>query len=149
MPELVLLDEPFNALDASLREAVRSDVRSALRAVGATAVLVTHDQEEAMSMADSVALIRDGRVIQSGSPRQIYAAPVDAAVARFVGEAVLLPARVVDGQAISAIGPLKIRRCRGVRGQRGNGRDPTRTGVVGCSGVRGASDGARRDLLRP
>jgi iron(III) transport system ATP-binding protein len=109
MPDLVLLDEPFNALDASLREAVRSDVRAALHAVGATAVLVTHDQEEAMSMADSVAIIRDGRVVQSGSPRQIYAAPVDAVVAQFVGEAVLLPATVAGGQATTALGRLDLR----------------------------------------
>lgn len=109
MPELVLLDEPFNALDASLREAVRADVRATLRAVGATAVLVTHDQEEAMSMADSVAVIRDGRVIQSGAPRDIYAAPVDVAVATFVGEAVLLPARIQDGRALTTVGSLALR----------------------------------------
>lgn len=94
-PPLVLLDEPFSALDAGLRAELRRDVREALRADGATAVLVTHDQGEALSMADQVAVMRGGRIVQSGPPGQVYQDPVDAWVADFVGEAVLLPGEVV------------------------------------------------------
>jgi iron(III) transport system ATP-binding protein len=76
-PALVLLDEPFTALDAGLRAEVRDQVRSALRAAGAAAVLVTHDQQEALGAADVVAVLRYGRVVQAGSPRAVYGAPAD------------------------------------------------------------------------
>ncbi|WP_255375576.1 ABC transporter ATP-binding protein [Saccharomonospora sp. CUA-673] len=89
-PDVVLLDEPFSALDAGLRAEVRADVREALRAMGATAVLVTHDQEEALSMADRIAVLRDGTIAQAGTAQEVYAHPADLAVALFVGEAVLL-----------------------------------------------------------
>ncbi|MFI2367980.1 ABC transporter ATP-binding protein [Streptomyces sp. NPDC018833] len=95
-PPVVLLDEPFSALDAALRAEVRHDVRQALRADGATAVLVTHDQAEALSIADEVAVMRDGRIVQSGPPDLVYGSPADPWVAGFVGEAVWLPA-VMDG----------------------------------------------------
>jgi iron(III) transport system ATP-binding protein len=115
-PPLVLLDEPFSALDAALRVDVRRDVRDALRADGATAVLVTHDQGEALSMADQVAVMRDGVIVQSGPPNEVYAAPADAWVASFVGEAVLLPARGVDGGvARTALGDVPVG--SGVAGQ--------------------------------
>ena len=91
-PALVLLDEPFSALDSGLRAAVREDVRAALRAAGATAVLVTHDQQEALSMADQVAVMRDGAVVQCASPAELYAGPHDVGIATFVGDAVVLPA---------------------------------------------------------
>lgn len=90
-PEVVLLDEPFTALDAGLRARLRTDVRDVLRQVGATAILVTHDQEEALSMADLVAVMRDGRLVQTGEPAQIYGAPVDLSVARFIGDVVEVP----------------------------------------------------------
>src|SRR5690606_15057930 len=105
-PPLVLLDEPFSALDASLRAELRHDVRQALRADGATAVLVTHDQGEALSMADRVAVMRDGRIVQYGTPAEVYGQPVDAWVADFVGEAVLLPARADDAVAHTPLGPV-------------------------------------------
>ncbi len=105
-PPLVLLDEPFSALDAGLRAEVRLDVREALRADGATAVLVTHDQAEALSMADQVAVMRDGRILQSGTPAEVYYGPVDAWVGDFVGEAVLLPARMSQGVATTVLGEL-------------------------------------------
>ena len=105
-PPLVLLDEPFSALDAGLRSELRHDVRQALLADGATAVLVTHDQGEALSMADQVAVMRQGRIVQSGTPAEVYGRPVDAWVADFVGEAVLLPAKVGDAVAYTSLGPL-------------------------------------------
>jgi iron(III) transport system ATP-binding protein len=107
-PPLVLLDEPFSALDAGLRAELRRDVRQALRADGATAVLVTHDQAEALSMADQVAVMRDGRIVQSGPPAQVYAGPVDAWVADFIGEAVLLKAKVANGVAHTVLGELAL-----------------------------------------
>jgi len=108
-PPLVLLDEPFSALDAALRTGVRHDVRAALRADGATAVLVTHDQGEALSMADQVAVMRAGQIVQSGPPADVYAAPADEWVAKFVGEAVLLTVRgVTGGFARTALGDLPV-----------------------------------------
>ncbi|GII92586.1 ABC transporter ATP-binding protein [Sinosporangium siamense] len=105
-PGVVLLDEPFNALDRSLRVSVRDDVRDALKRAGATAVLVTHDQEEAMSMADTVAVMREGRIVQKDEPASVYAAPRDLGVATFVGEAVILPASAAGGVASCVLGAL-------------------------------------------
>ncbi|MEW2474246.1 ABC transporter ATP-binding protein [Micromonospora gifhornensis] len=107
-PSVVLLDEPFSALDAGLRAGLRHDVREALRADGATGVLVTHDQGEALSVADKVVVLRDGRVIQADAPTTIYREPVDAWVAGFVGDAVLLPAVVEQGSARTALGLLPV-----------------------------------------
>jgi iron(III) transport system ATP-binding protein len=107
-PALVLLDEPFTALDAGLRAEVREQVRLALRAAGATAVLVTHDQQEALGAADIVAVLRDGRVVQSGPPRAVYGEPVDLGVGEFVGEAVVLPATVRAGRAQTLLGVLPV-----------------------------------------
>jgi iron(III) transport system ATP-binding protein len=91
-PALILLDEPFSALDTGLRAAVREDVRVALVAAGATAVLVTHDQQEALSMAGLVAVLQGGRIVQAAAPADLYTRPADLDVASFVGEAVVLPA---------------------------------------------------------
>jgi len=107
-PSVVLLDEPFSALDAALRLEVRLVVRAALHADGATAILVTHDQGEALSMADAVAVMRDGRIIQSGPPSTVYHEPVDPWVAGFLGEAVLLPAEVHAGMARTALGDIAV-----------------------------------------
>jgi iron(III) transport system ATP-binding protein len=108
-PGLVLLDEPFDALDAGLRAQVRGEVRETLRAAGATALLVTHDQEEALSLADTVAVMRGGRIVQAADPQTLYRDPVDAEVARFVGEAVLLEGRLDDDHAETALGRLPTR----------------------------------------
>jgi iron(III) transport system ATP-binding protein len=96
-PELVLLDEPFSGLDAALRAQVRQEVRAILLAAGVTALFVTHDQEEALSLADTVAVMRDGRVEQHGTPEEVYGRPATRWVASFLGEADVLPARVSDG----------------------------------------------------
>ncbi|GEN81220.1 ABC transporter ATP-binding protein [Actinotalea fermentans] len=116
-PDVVLLDEPFSALDAALRSALREDVRAALKATGATGVLVTHDQEEALSIADLVAVVRDGVVVQAAEPARVYREPVDLDTARFVGDAVLLPAEVTDGVARTPVGTLKL-----LRGDHAGGR---------------------------
>ncbi len=109
-PALVLLDEPFSALDTALRATVREDVRTALRAAGATAVLVTHDQQEALSMCDLVAVMRGGQVAQLARPLDLYTAPADPGVATFVGEAVMLSAVLRGGRADCALGLLPVRR---------------------------------------
>ncbi len=108
-PALVLLDEPFNALDTGLRNAVRDDIRTALRAAGTTAVLVTHDQQEALSMADLVAVMREGRVVQAAVPTDVYTAPHDVGVATFVGGAAVLDATADYGTARCVLGPLPLR----------------------------------------
>lgn len=105
-PALLLLDEPFSSLDAGLRKELRGQLRSTLRQLRCTALLVTHDQEEAMAFADRVAVMREGRIVQFDTPWQLYHRPVDAAVAGFVGEGVLLPAWQADGAWHCALGPL-------------------------------------------
>jgi len=102
-PRLVLLDEPFAALDASLRAAVRAEVLGALRAVGTTAVLVTHDQDEALSVADYVAVLRDGVITQEGPPREVYSAPADPWTAGFLGTANILPGTVAAPDGVRTV----------------------------------------------
>jgi iron(III) transport system ATP-binding protein len=105
-PKLVLLDEPFSALDAELRDRLRADVKRALRAEGATAILVTHDQEEALSIADRVAVLRDGTIAQVGSPLEIYNAPADVGIATFLGDSVVIDGRIEGGKVITDLGKL-------------------------------------------
>lgn len=107
-PALVLLDEPFAALDTALRASVRAQVREAIAAVGATAVLVTHDQEEALSVADEVAILRQGRVVQQGRPMTVYSHPASADVAGFLGDAMLLAASCDGTHAWSALGSVRV-----------------------------------------
>ena len=107
-PSVVLLDEPFSSLDASLRASTGRAVVRALHAARATAVLVTHDQDEALSLADQVAVMRAGRLVQATTPRELYRAPADPEVARFVGGAAVLPARIRDGIATCALGDLSV-----------------------------------------
>jgi iron(III) transport system ATP-binding protein len=108
-PDVVLLDEPFAALDPELRASMRTEVRDTLKNLGTTALLVTHDQEEALSCADSVAILRDGRISQVGSPRELYLAPHDIDVACFLGEANILPARIDGSRADTRLGSLLVR----------------------------------------
>lgn len=97
-PAIVLLDEPFSALDAALRGDLRSDVIDLLRKSNATAILVTHDREEALVSADIVALMRDGQIIQQGSPEAVYSTPISAAIAISTGDALVLDAfKLADG----------------------------------------------------
>ncbi len=99
-PQLVLLDEPFASLDPDTRRSVRDSVREILLAEGATALLVTHDREEALSMADRVAVLLDGSVAQVDDPHVVYDAPVDSRVARLLGEVNLLPVTHRDGRTV-------------------------------------------------
>jgi iron(III) transport system ATP-binding protein len=112
-PRLVLLDEPFASLDAGLRTQVRGDVLAVLRRSGTTAILVTHDQDEALSAADLAAVLREGVIAQVDAPFQLYNHPVDAEVATFVGEANLLGGVARGSVVETGLGPLTL--CRPAR----------------------------------
>ncbi len=105
-PKLMLLDEPFSALDAGLREGIRASVAELLQAEGVTAMLVTHDQAEALSFADQVAILRDGKLLQVGPPRELYMSPRDPGTAAFLGDAIILSANVSGGWADCALGRI-------------------------------------------
>lgn len=107
-PELLLLDEPFAALDAHLRADVRHDVQSVLSELQMTAIMVTHDQDEALSIADKVAVLRDGVIVQMDSPRAIYNRPVDSEVAQFLGDAVIVEGVIEGNKVTTALGSLAL-----------------------------------------
>ena len=103
-PELVLLDEPWSNVDPSLRESLRSEVTEIIRPLGVTVVLVTHDREEAFSVADRIALMRDGKVVQEGTSEELYFSPVSRWAAEFVGAANVLTGPVVSGLVETSVG---------------------------------------------
>ena len=107
-PSLVLLDEPFGSLDAGLRAAIRADVRRLLAEAGATAILVTHDQDEALSTADQVAVLRDGKIAQCAAPLDLYTQPADPELARFVGEANLVDGVLAEEGVETILGSLPV-----------------------------------------
>jgi iron(III) transport system ATP-binding protein len=107
-PRLMLLDEPFSALDTGLRETMRKAVSKLLSNAGITTILVTHDQTEALSFADQLAVLRDGSLVQVGTPRALYERPVDRQTALFLGDAVLLPAIVSNGVADCILGKIPV-----------------------------------------
>jgi iron(III) transport system ATP-binding protein len=107
-PELVLLDEPFAALDAELRSRIRDEIKDVLDKVSSTTILVTHDQEEALSIADRVALLRDGNFAQIGNPREIYSEPVDLGVATFLGDSVIVDGVVHLDKVNTSLGQLTL-----------------------------------------
>jgi len=109
-PRAVLLDEPFSNLDASLRERVRGEVRDILRAQGVTSVFVTHDQEEALSLADTVAVVDKGRIEQVGTPEEVYSRPATRWVASFLGEVEVLPGTARDGTVQCELGQFSHRK---------------------------------------
>jgi iron(III) transport system ATP-binding protein len=105
-PELILLDEPFSNLDATLRDRLRQEVREILAQAGVTTLFVTHDQEEALSLADQVAVMRDGRIEQAGTPEEIYSRPASRWMAEFVGEIEVLAGHAQGGRAECELGSL-------------------------------------------
>jgi iron(III) transport system ATP-binding protein len=125
-PEVLLLDEPFSNLDVRLRVEMREEVRRILKAAGVTAVSVTHDQEEALSVSDRVAIMNDGRIEQVGNPGEVFEHPESRFVAGFLGQASFLPARVEGEEIVTEIGSFETRM---------------------LSGTADAYDGAEIDLL--
>ncbi len=109
-PTLLLLDEPFSNLDAGLRQAVRAEVRHILRHERVTALFVTHDQEEALSLADVVAVMLKGRVVQVARPRELYERPASREVAAFVGAANFLPGAADGATATCILGRVALAR---------------------------------------
>jgi iron(III) transport system ATP-binding protein len=107
-PELLLLDEPFSNLDIELRERLSAEVRDIIKASGATAILVTHDQQEAFAVADEIGILHDGRIQQWDTAYNLYHRPANRFVADFVGQGVFLPATVLNGREIEIeLGVLK------------------------------------------
>ncbi|MTA92452.1 MAG: ATP-binding cassette domain-containing protein, partial [Actinobacteria bacterium] len=105
-PDLILLDEPFSSLDAELRARLREDVKKVLLTTGTTAILVTHDQEEALSIATRVAILREGTIAQIGLPKDIYQAPTDVEMATFLGDSVIIEGTVKNGKIDTQLGQL-------------------------------------------
>jgi len=101
-PTLVLLDEPWSNIDPLLRSSMRDDLAGILRSIGVTVVLVTHDREEAFSIADRIAVMRAGAVVQEGSPEELYLLPADRWVAEFVGAGNFIPGRI-DGDLVETL----------------------------------------------
>lgn len=114
-PEVLLLDEPLSALDPELRIKMREELKALCRKVGSTFILVTHDQEEALQLSDRIAVLRNGRCLQVGSPKAIYEDPVDAFVARFIGPVNEIGGEVTqtptdDYLLVSQVGQFKLKK---------------------------------------
>ncbi len=141
-PKLVLLDEPFSNLDAMLRDVTRKEVRALLKKAGMSAVLVTHDQEEALSFADRIAVMNDGKIEQIGTPEEVYYQPRTRFVAQFLGRTNLLEAEASGSDVIHTnIGPISLNckakgrvvcsiRPEHLTIERANGADPEQTGLI-------------------
>ena len=114
-PRLILMDEPLSALDKQLRESMQIELRELHKRIGATIIYVTHDQREALTMSDRVAILKDGRLIQIDRPERLHDHPANAFVASFIGEASLLPVRRVDSASV-ALGPTILRSARAIPG---------------------------------
>lgn len=108
-PELILLDEPFSALDEQLRRQIREDMIAALRANGKSAVFVSHDREEALQYADRIAVMKQGRILQTAAPHELYRQPADLDAALFIGEGIVFPTVLnADGTADCGLGRLPV-----------------------------------------
>lgn len=118
-PEVLLLDEPMTGLDAKLKRQLRSEIGSLLNEIGVTTVYVTHNQQEAMAMGDRLAVMNDGHVEQTGTPKEIYERPANRFVADFVGVSNMLPATVTD--EIIDLGVARVQ---------SNGHQPTADGTL-------------------
>ncbi len=107
-PSLIMLDEPFSNLDPALRDGVRREVRRVLRAANATAIIVTHDQEEALSLADEVAVMMDGRILQQARPAELYRRPASRRVAEFVGDINVIDGRAIGRAVVCDLGTISV-----------------------------------------
>ncbi len=110
-PRLILMDEPLSALDKQLRESMQIELRELHKRIGATIIYVTHDQREALTMSDRVAILKDGRLVQIDRPARLHDYPANSFVASFIGEASLLPVRRIDAGSV-ALGPVILRSAR-------------------------------------
>ncbi len=115
-PRLVLLDEPFSSLDASLRVSMRRDIARVLAQTHTPSIIVTHDQDEALSLANQVVILDEGHVLAHGRPADLYRTPISAAAARYLGDANLVTATVDAGVARCAIGVVQLQDATMVNG---------------------------------
>lgn len=106
-PGMLLLDEPLSALDAKVRAHLRHEIKAIQQDLGVTTIMVTHDQEEALSMADRIVLLRDGKIEQVGTPQELYSQPANAFVADFIGEMNFIPAERIDDNLLR-VGTTKL-----------------------------------------
>ena len=106
-PKVLLMDEPLSNLDPTLRQSTRDELRAMLHRVGVPALFVTHDQEDAFAIADRIALIRKGRLLQVGTPEDLYDRPASLQVAMFIGRATILPAEDLGDRAAVTIGGIR------------------------------------------
>ena len=127
-PRVFLMDEPLSALDAKLREALRTELKNLQMQLGATFLFVTHDQIEAMSMGDKVGVLNHGRIVQTGTPHEIYNNPRDTYVASFVGSPPmnLIDGKLVNGRAVMAPLNFELPFAGGAKDERGDRRSPAR-----------------------
>ncbi|MEO9786123.1 MAG: ABC transporter ATP-binding protein, partial [Aurantimonas coralicida] len=105
-PSVLLMDEPFSGLDSRLKDVVRTDTLQILRESRATAIIVTHDAEEAMRMGDRIALLRDGRLVQLGTAAELYSRPASLFAAGFFSELNVIDGNVRGGRVVTALGPV-------------------------------------------
>jgi iron(III) transport system ATP-binding protein len=112
-PSLVLLDEPWSNIDPLLRSAMREELAAILRAVGVTVVLVTHEREEAFSIADRIALMHEGTIVQTGRPEEVYYEPASRWAAEFVGTANFVPGLVRAGRVQTDLGSFPVAHANG------------------------------------
>ena len=125
-PRVLLLDEPLSNLDPTLRQTMRDELRATLRRSGVTALFVTHDQEDAFAVADRIAMLSRGRLLQVGTPEELYHAPTTREVAEFVGRAALLPAELMSDGVWVTVGSVALAapaRVAGAAADPGNGRE--------------------------
>jgi iron(III) transport system ATP-binding protein len=108
-PRMIVLDEPFSALDTALRESARCSVMRVLDATGMTAILVTHDRDEALTFGDSVGVLDKGQLVQAGAPQALFDDPVSTGIAAFLGDTCFLPGHINGDTALTALGPVHIR----------------------------------------
>jgi putative spermidine/putrescine transport system ATP-binding protein len=132
-PDVLLLDEPLSNLDAKLRQEVRIEIRELQRQLGLTTIMVTHDQEEALTMADRLVVMSDGAVRQLGTQRDLYERPADRFVAGFVGRSTFLEGRVVAPGAFLTEGGLQIKCVNGASGPAALALRPERISLTGES----------------
>jgi putative spermidine/putrescine transport system ATP-binding protein len=112
-PRLILMDEPLSALDKQLRESMQIELRELHKRIGATIIYVTHDQREALTMSDRVAILKNGRLVQIDRPERLHDHPADSFVASFIGEASLLPVHRINADSV-ALGPAVLRSARAI-----------------------------------
>ena len=133
-PTVLLLDEPLAALDRKLRREMQMELQTLQREVGITFILVTHDQEEALSMSDRICIMREGQIIQSGSPRELYDEPVNRYVADFVGKTNFFNGKVVTANKSSI--SINSESCAVLVGVKSKGAPTPKIGSNACVAVR-------------